>query len=183
MCVCSVAQLCTTLCDPVDYSLPGSSFHGVFQARILEWVAISYSRESSWPRDWTQVFCISSLAGRFFTTAPPGKPTCIYTIYNIQYCTNRGKFFCNAITCIHGYALRKKSLIISIIMNRARIFLINIIVDCILALENLLTIFKSENTSGSSFRASLIVQLVKNLPAMQETPGWFLDREDPLEKG
>ena len=42
---------CSTLCDPVDCSLPGSSVHGIFQARILEWVAISFSRGSSWPRD------------------------------------------------------------------------------------------------------------------------------------
>ena len=52
---------CPTLCDPMDY---GSSVHGVFQARILEWVAMSSSRESSWFRDRTQVSCI---AGRFFT--------------------------------------------------------------------------------------------------------------------
>ena len=60
----SVAQSCPTLCDHVDYSLPGSSTHGIFQARVLEWVAISFSRGSSWPRDWTQVSCI---AGRHST--------------------------------------------------------------------------------------------------------------------
>ena len=59
-----VAQSCLTLCDPMDCSLPGSSIHGIFQARVLEWVAISYSRGSSWPRDWTQV---SRIAGRYFT--------------------------------------------------------------------------------------------------------------------
>ena len=42
-----VAQLCLTLCDPTDYSPPGSSDHGIFQARMLEWVAISFSRGSS----------------------------------------------------------------------------------------------------------------------------------------
>ena len=46
-----VAQLCPTLCDPMDCSLPGSSLYGIFQARILEWVAISFSRRSSQPRD------------------------------------------------------------------------------------------------------------------------------------
>ena len=50
-----VAQLCPTLCDPVDCSSAGSSIHGILQARILEWVAISFSRGSSPPRDWTQV--------------------------------------------------------------------------------------------------------------------------------
>ena len=49
---------CPTLCDPMDYSLPGSSIHGIFQARILEWVATSSSRGSSRPRDQTCVSCI-----------------------------------------------------------------------------------------------------------------------------
>ena len=60
-----VAQSCSTLCDPMDCSLPGSSVHGIFQARVLEWVAISFSRWSSWPRDWTWV---SRIVGRCFTT-------------------------------------------------------------------------------------------------------------------
>ena len=51
---------CPTLCDPMDYSLPGSSIHAIFQARVLEWVAIFFSRVYSWPRDWTQVSCIVS---------------------------------------------------------------------------------------------------------------------------
>ena len=46
-----VAQFCPTLCDPMDDSLPGSSVHGIFQARVLEWVAISFSRRASQPRD------------------------------------------------------------------------------------------------------------------------------------
>ena len=53
-----------TLCDPMDCSLPGFSVHGIFQARVLEWVAISFSRRSAWPRDQTQVSCT---AGRHFT--------------------------------------------------------------------------------------------------------------------
>ena len=57
-------QSCPALCDLMDCSPPGSSVHGILQARILEWVAISCSRESSWPIDQTQVSCI---AGRFFT--------------------------------------------------------------------------------------------------------------------
>ena len=56
--MCSVAQLCLTLCNPVDYRLPGSSVHAIFQARILEWVAISISRRSSRLRDWTHLSCI-----------------------------------------------------------------------------------------------------------------------------
>ena len=59
-----VAQLCPTLFDLMDCSPPGSSVHGILQARILEWVAIPFLRGSSWPRDWTWV---SWIAGRFFT--------------------------------------------------------------------------------------------------------------------
>ena len=59
-----VAQSCPTLWDPMDCSLPGSSVYGIFQARILEWVAISFYRRSSWPRDWTW---ISHIVGRHFT--------------------------------------------------------------------------------------------------------------------
>ena len=59
-----VAQSCTLqLCDPMDCNLPGSSVHEILQARILEWVAIPFSRRSSRPRDQTQASCI---AGRFF---------------------------------------------------------------------------------------------------------------------
>ena len=53
MYACQVAQSCLTLCDPMDCSPLGSFFHGILQARILEWVAISFSRESSQPTDWT----------------------------------------------------------------------------------------------------------------------------------
>ena len=52
-------QLCLTLCDPMDCSLPGSSVHGISKARILEWVAIFYSKGSSQPRDQTHVSCVS----------------------------------------------------------------------------------------------------------------------------
>ena len=59
-----VAQQCLTLCDPMDYSPPGSFVHGIPQARVLEWVAIPFSRRSSWLSDWTWV---SYIADRFFT--------------------------------------------------------------------------------------------------------------------
>ena len=59
-----VAQSCLTVCDPMDCSLPGSSVHGIFQSRVLEWIAISFSRGSSRPRNQTRVSCI---AGRRFT--------------------------------------------------------------------------------------------------------------------
>ena len=63
-----------TPCYLVDNSPPGSSAHGILQARILEWVAISSCRGSSQPRDRT---CVSCIAGKFLTTEPPGKPYCL----------------------------------------------------------------------------------------------------------
>ena len=62
--LCLVTHWGPTLCDPMDCSLPGSSVHGILQARTLEWVAIPFSRGCSWPRDQTQISCF---AGRFFT--------------------------------------------------------------------------------------------------------------------
>ena len=58
-----VTHSCPTLCNPMDCSLPGSSLHGILQARVLKWVAISFSRGSSGPRDRTRVSCIP---GRHF---------------------------------------------------------------------------------------------------------------------
>ena len=66
-----VAQSCLTLCDPMDCSPPGSSIHGIRQARILEWVSMPSSRWSLQPRSQT---CVSCIAGRFFTTEPLVKP-------------------------------------------------------------------------------------------------------------
>ena len=59
--LCSITKLCPTLCDHIDCSPPVSSVHGIFQARILEWATISYSRGSSQPRDGTCLSCISCI--------------------------------------------------------------------------------------------------------------------------
>ena len=72
---CLVTKSCLTLCNPRDCSPLGSSVHGILQARILEWIAISFSRGSSHPRDWTRVSC----TGRHWQAdslpaEPPGKP-------------------------------------------------------------------------------------------------------------
>ena len=72
-CVCSATQSCPTLWDSMDCSLPGSSLHGIFQARIQERVAIPSSRGSSPPKDRT--LGSPEQTGRFFTIGPPGKPT------------------------------------------------------------------------------------------------------------
>ena len=74
VCECSVAQLCLTLCDPMDCGLPGFSVLGISQARIPERVAISYSRGSPQPRDWTCISCVFCIADGFFTIESPRKP-------------------------------------------------------------------------------------------------------------
>ena len=78
-----VAQSCPTLFDPMDSSQPGSSIHGIFQAKILECVAISFSRGSSWPRDRIWVSCIG---GRHFnlwaTREAPVFPVVMYECEN-----------------------------------------------------------------------------------------------------
>ena len=78
LCCCSVSQSCTTLCEPMDCSPAGSSVHGILQTRILEWVAIPFSRGSSWPRDRIPVSCI---AGRFCT---------ILAIMKLKFSKNNG---------------------------------------------------------------------------------------------
>ena len=75
-----VAQSCLTLCDPMDCSLPSSSVHGIVQARILEWVAIFFSRGSSWPTDWSRV---SSIEGRNFTVWATRQ-----ILFNMKYLLN-----------------------------------------------------------------------------------------------
>ena len=67
-----VTQSCLTLCNPMDCSPSASSIHGIFQARILKWVAISFSEGSSRPRDWTWVFCLQADS---LLSKPPGNPT------------------------------------------------------------------------------------------------------------
>ena len=68
-----VAKSCPTLATPMDSSLPGSSVHGIFQARILEQLAISYSRGSSDPGIEPTYLVSPALAGGFFTTLPSGQ--------------------------------------------------------------------------------------------------------------
>ena len=64
------AKSCLTLCNPMDCSTPVFSVHEISKARLLEWVAISSSKGSFWPRDQTHIFCVSCTAGGFFTTEP-----------------------------------------------------------------------------------------------------------------
>ena len=74
-----VAQSCLTLCNPMDCSPPGSSVHGISEARILKWVATFFSRGFFRPRDWIFVSC---LVGGFFTAEPPRKLSSLYWFSN-----------------------------------------------------------------------------------------------------
>ena len=77
VCTCEVAQLCPTLCHSMDGSPPGSSVHGILQARILEWVAISSSRGSSNPGIEPTSLISPALASRFFTTSDTWEDPCL----------------------------------------------------------------------------------------------------------
>ena len=78
-----------TLCDPMDCSLPGSSVHGILQARILAWVATPPSRGNSWPRDQTHLSCVSCIGRQFFTTSATWEAPRCYIIY--EFCFRRAK--------------------------------------------------------------------------------------------
>ena len=75
--MCVHAQVASVVSDSMDYCLPGSSVHGILQARILDWVAMPSSRGSSRPRDGTGISCI---VGIFFTAEPLGKPIECYIL-------------------------------------------------------------------------------------------------------
>ena len=77
--------MCLTLCEPMDCSLPDSSVHGIFQARVLEWVAFSSSRNLPDPRIKPSFPVPPALAGRFFTTEPPVRYICIYISIHLGY--------------------------------------------------------------------------------------------------
>ena len=75
MCVLQPLQLCLVLCNPIDCDLPGSSVHGIFPARIMEWVSIPPPEDLSNPgAKPPSPMSTSCIAGRFFTTESPGNP-------------------------------------------------------------------------------------------------------------
>ena len=86
-CESEVAQSCPTLCDPMDYSPPGSSIHGILQARILEWVAMPSSRGSSQPRDQTFIFYFFCI-GRWVLYNWEAQPS-LQRVNNILICCDR----------------------------------------------------------------------------------------------
>ena len=101
---CLVATLSPILCDPLYCNPRGSSAHGIFQARILEWVVISYSRGSSQPSDQTHI----CLAGRFLTTVPPGK-----SLFQKHLHTKKKIYRCSKIMNLHPpICLKKKKKVV-----------------------------------------------------------------------
>ena len=95
----------------MDCSLPGSSVHGIFQARILEWVAISCSRESSQLSDQTTSLVSPALAGGFKKKSfmPPEKPTAIIYPLNQEITTAPHSGFGSCATCMHHLESNSKS--------------------------------------------------------------------------
>ena len=147
VCVCVlITQSPPTLCYPMDYSLPGSSVHGILQARILEWVATPFFRRSSQPRDWTKQGLLHW--SRFFTV----------------WATRE------APSQVRGPHQSAKGLSGT---NWLILPWVKSILSCLTAFE----------PGKSLHAASLIAQLVKNPPAMQETPVQFLGHQDLLEEG
>ena len=160
--MCGVlSHSCPTLCNPMDYSPPGSFVHGILQSRTLERVAMPSSRGSSWPRDQTYICYISSI-GRWvlykgFPRGSAGKEATynagvLGSIPRLGRSPGEGK----------GYAIQYYGLENSM--------------DCIIH-----GVAKSQRWL-SDFGLPL-AQLVKKPPAMWETWVWSLGWEDPLEKG
>ena len=144
-----VAQSYLILCDPMYYRPPGSSDNGILQTRILEWVAIFFSRGSSWSKDQTQVSCTAS---RLFTIRATRKDPGLIT-FNF-------KFFLATLSGISQWKLH-----------------------CELIMHQLTNIYWFWKAYFSALWASLVAQMVKNLPAMQETWVRSLGQEDLVEQG
>ena len=98
-CMRAYVQSCLTLCDPMDCSPPGSSVHGILQARILEWAAISSSRRSSWPRKWTHISCLLHCRQILYHWAMREDP-------DFQYRYNAKKY--DLVFCINQFRLLKR---------------------------------------------------------------------------
>ena len=88
---CLVIKIMSSSLWPHDCSPPGSSVHGISQAKILEWVTISFCRGSSQPRNQTHISMSPALAGKFFTTESSGQPRRTHTSYKHQSCQVRPK--------------------------------------------------------------------------------------------
>ena len=104
-CLLLSVSVLSTLCNPMGCDPPDSSVHGILQASILEWVAISFSRGSSWSRNWTHVSCGFWIARKFFTTEPPGKPMCVYMCAYVYKHIHVIHMYVHKHTYIHTYII------------------------------------------------------------------------------
>ena len=169
--MCLVTKLCPTLCNPMDYSPPGSSVHGILQARVLEWVAISSSKGSSWPSDWILGLLRLMHCRQILYAESSGKHLHQYI------CNLSGQFFLKKYyfhLCL--FQCNKNKTVAQLVKN--------------LPAGDPSSIAGLGRSAGEGIGyplqyswASLVAQLVKNLPAMREIWVWSLSWEDPLEKG
>ena len=157
MCTCMlVAQSCPTLSSPTDCSPPGFSVHGILQVRILEWITLPSSRGSSRPRDRNQVSCIASGLFTIWTTR---EALCSNKKFKKSYKWNA--------TC-ESYP-----------SSRFACFLLKILLFYLSHANWFIHLYWGVIDNG---RTSLVAQLVKNLPTIQETLVQFLGWKVPLEK-
>ena len=182
--VCSSLSRVWIFCHPMDSGPPGSSVHGISQARILEWVVISFSRGFSLPRDRTCLFCVSSTGRQIF-----------FTIFFNQI------FFFTPLPLHHLGSSRGYWRVLKAKVAQSCLILCDS-VDCFPPkyrmcvcakwLRSCLTLcppapgsmelLGHEYWSGWPFPASLVAQRVKNPPAMQETWVQSLGQEDPWRR-
>ena len=118
---CLVTQWCPTLCDPVDCSPPVSSVHEILQARILEWVATSFFRASSWPKDQTQVSCIASGFFTIWATREAPQPSSFFLNTHFQKLNPLLFVF----PCSNSFGRRGRKRASFAQMNQMNIFLTN----------------------------------------------------------
>ena len=116
-CVCSVASVVSDSLQPMDYSLPGSSLHGILQARILQWVPICFSRGSSLPRDQTWVSCLGRQILYHWGTleAPFGVWTSstVLSTYHFSFCFQTHRVLCNLPSAVVSPMLKQESLVLN----------------------------------------------------------------------
>ena len=162
----------------MDCGPPGSSVHGSLQARILEWVAIPFSRRSSQARDRNHLSCMSRRILYHWAT---GK------WWKIQQWSIKVSFNCSGIFCPCTPWINVPFLLNTYVSIWPWLFSVSfpLITTCSPETHSHPSAlsFISLKSFETYPRASLTAQLVKNLPAMQETLVWFLGWEDPLEKG
>ena len=149
--------------DPVDCRLSGSYAHGISQARILEWVDISSSRESSQPSDWTH---ISSIAGGFFTTEPPGKLMSSHChMLNFQLYLDLfedGLYFFNDFSVYLCFTDILQSIVV---------------IGCIFMFTGQVHLYYS-SFSECSWQLLVVyfsIELSNELPDLKASPGWYFD--------